>query len=168
MIRYLVADSAVGPLLIAGTERGLCWIGFDLDASALRPRFPAADIAADDGTIADWAQRALAVIAGERDDLPPLDAGGTPFQQRVWDQLRQIPRGETRSYAEIAAALGVPGAIRAVGRANGANPLAVLVPCHRVVRSDGSLGGYAGGLDIKRRLLEFEGARFAQQARLDL
>jgi AraC family transcriptional regulator of adaptative response/methylated-DNA-[protein]-cysteine methyltransferase len=88
----------------------------------------------------------------------PLDVRGTVFQERVWAELRKIPVGETRSYADIAAAVGAPGATRAVGSANGANPIAVLVPCHRVVRSDGTLGGYAGGLERKRALLAAEGA----------
>jgi AraC family transcriptional regulator of adaptative response/methylated-DNA-[protein]-cysteine methyltransferase len=86
----------------------------------------------------------------------PLDVAGTGFQQAVWRELRRIPPGETRSYAEIAAAAGKPQAVRAAGSANGANCVAVLIPCHRVIRSDGSLGGYAYGLDIKRKLLERE------------
>ena len=89
----------------------------------------------------------------------PLDVAGTAFQQAVWQELRRIPPGETRSYAQIAAAVGKPGAVRAAGSANGANHVAVLIPCHRVVRSDGSLGGYAGGLERKRRLLAAEGHR---------
>ena len=87
----------------------------------------------------------------------PIDVAGTAFQEKVWQQLRKIPLGETRSYAEIAAAIGQPGAVRAVGTANGDNPVAVLVPCHRVIRSDGSLGGYAGGLPNKTKLLAAEG-----------
>jgi AraC family transcriptional regulator of adaptative response/methylated-DNA-[protein]-cysteine methyltransferase len=88
----------------------------------------------------------------------PIDVRGTAFQEAVWKELRRIPLGETRSYADIAAAVGQPHAVRAVGTANGSNPVAVLVPCHRVIRSDGSLGGYAGGLDRKRKLLAAEGA----------
>ena len=86
----------------------------------------------------------------------------------MWRELRKIPLGETRSYADIAAAIGDPNATRAVGTANGSNPVAVLVPCHRVIRSDGSLGGYAGGLDRKRKLLAAEGASWKEQASLDL
>jgi AraC family transcriptional regulator of adaptative response/methylated-DNA-[protein]-cysteine methyltransferase len=89
----------------------------------------------------------------------PIDVRGTAFQEAVWRELRRIPAGETRSYADIAAAIGQPGAVRAVGTANGANPVAVLVPCHRVIRSDGSLGGYAGGLERKKILLEAEGVK---------
>jgi AraC family transcriptional regulator of adaptative response/methylated-DNA-[protein]-cysteine methyltransferase len=88
----------------------------------------------------------------------PIDVRGTAFQEAVWKELRKIPLGQTRSYADIAAAVGQPQAVRAVGTANGKNPVAVLVPCHRVIRSDGSLGGYAGGLDRKRKLLAAEGA----------
>jgi len=97
----------------------------------------------------------------------PIDVAGTAFQEAVWNELRKIPAGETRSYADIAAAVGQPNATRAVGTANGSNPVAVLVPCHRVIRSDGSLGGYAGGLDRKRKLLAAEGVRTEQPA-LDL
>ena len=87
----------------------------------------------------------------------PIDVAGTAFQEAVWRELRKIPAGETRSYAEIAAAIGQPKAVRAVGTANGDNHVAVLIPCHRVIRSDGSLGGYAGGLERKRKLLAAEG-----------
>ena len=99
----------------------------------------------------------------------PIDVRGTAFQERVWQELRKIPVGETRSYADIAAAIGQPGAVRAVGSANGDNPVAVLVPCHRVIRSDGSLGGYAGGLPRKSKLLAAEGVSTAErQPRLPL
>ena len=89
----------------------------------------------------------------------PIDVAGTAFQEAVWRELRKIPLGETRSYAEIAAAIGQPKAVRAVGTANGDNHVAVLIPCHRVIRSDGTLGGYAGGLDRKRHLLAAEGCQ---------
>ena len=97
-----------------------------------------------------------AVEAPEAAAAIPLDVRGTAFQEAVWQALRRIPPGETRSYAEIAAAAGHPGATRAAGSANGANPVAVLIPCHRVIRGDGTLGGYAWGLEIKRALLEGE------------
>ena len=157
-IRWVVADSALGPLLIAATEKGICRLSFGEDEGALRRRFPKADIRADDGTIAPWASAALAAIEtpGAGTDIP-IDVRGTAFQEAVWGQLRAIPAGETRSYAEIAVAVGQPGAVRAVGTANGANPVSVLVPCHRVIRSDGSLGGYGGGLANKRILLGNEG-----------
>ena len=98
----------------------------------------------------------------------PIDVAGTAFQEAVWKELRKIPAGETRSYADIAVAIGDPKATRAVGTANGSNPIAVLVPCHRVIRSDGSLGGYAGGLDRKRKLLAAEGAHWEEQGKLGI
>jgi AraC family transcriptional regulator of adaptative response/methylated-DNA-[protein]-cysteine methyltransferase len=97
-----------------------------------------------------------AVEAPGRDHSIPLDVRGTAFQEAVWSELRRIPPGETRSYAQLAAAVGKPGAVRAAGSANGANNVAVLIPCHRVIRSDGTLGGYAYGLEIKRKLLDKE------------
>jgi AraC family transcriptional regulator, regulatory protein of adaptative response / methylated-DNA-[protein]-cysteine methyltransferase len=156
-IRFVLVDSAMGPLLVAATDKGICRLTFGEDESALRRRFPHADICPDDGTIAPWVVAAVAQVDRPGGHDLPLDVVGTAFQERVWAELRRIPLGETRSYADIAAAVGAPGATRAVGTANGANPIAVLVPCHRVVRSDGSLGGYAGGLDRKRALLAAEG-----------
>jgi len=158
-IRFVIADSPLGPLLVAATSKGICRLTFDEDESALRLRFPNADIRPDDGTIAEWVEGALAAISTPATARElPIDVRGTAFQEAVWRELRRIPLGETRSYADIAMAVGQPGAVRAVGTANGSNPVAVLVPCHRVIRSDGSLGGYAGGLDRKRKLLEAEGA----------
>ena len=158
-IRYVIADSPLGPLLVAATAKGICRLTFDEDASALERRFPNARVIPDDGTITDWVEGALTAIErpAQAPQLP-LDVHGTAFQEAVWRELRKIPLGETRSYADIAAAVGQPQAVRAVGTANGSNPVAVLVPCHRVVRSDGSLGGYAGGLDRKRKLLQAEKA----------
>ena len=158
-IRFVVADSPLGPLLVAATPKGICRLTFDEDERALKRRFPNADIRPDDGTIAEWVDAALVAI--ERPAAAPelpIDVRGTAFQEAVWQELRRIPLGQTRSYADIAKAVGQPGAVRAVGTANGSNPVAVLVPCHRVIRSDGSLGGYAGGLDRKRKLLEAERA----------
>lgn len=160
-VRWTVAESDLGPLLVAVTERGICRLSFEEDEEGLRRRFPQATLVHDPE--APLIRAALAAVADPlaAHDLP-TDVSGTAFQQRVWAELRKIPPGETRSYAEIAAAVGQPGAVRAVGSANGANPVAVLVPCHRVVRSDGSLGGYAGGLDRKRRLLEAEGVKVGE------
>lgn len=156
-IRYAVVESALGPMLVAATAKGICRLSFDEDEAALRQRFPRAEIVPDDGTIRQWVQQAVRAVEqpAAAADLP-LDVAGTAFQQRVWQELRKIPPGETRSYAQIAAAVGAPGAVRAAGSANGANSVAVLIPCHRVVRSDGSLGGYAYGLDRKKKLLEAE------------
>ena len=168
-IRYVVRTSPLGPLLIAATDKGICQMNFDDDPERLRRRFPNATVMEDDGTIAAWADAALAQIETPCSHDLPIDVRGTAFQERVWQELRKIPVGETRSYADIAAAIGQPGAVRAVGSANGDNPVAVLVPCHRVIRSDGSLGGYAGGLDRKTRLLAAEGISTApRQARLPL
>lgn len=106
-------------------------------------------------------------FAGKRREFDlPLNPRGTPFQRRVWDALLRIPYGESRSYRQQTESLGNPKAIRAVGRANGANPIAVVIPCHRVIGADGSLTGYAGGLDMKARLLMLEGVSFIQQTKL--
>jgi AraC family transcriptional regulator of adaptative response/methylated-DNA-[protein]-cysteine methyltransferase len=166
-IRFVVTDSPLGPLLVAATPKGICRLTFDEDENALKRRFPNADIRPDDGSISEWVEAALTAIStpSAARDLP-IDVRGTAFQEAVWRELRRIPLGQTRSYADIARAVGQPGAVRAVGTANGSNPVAVLVPCHRVIRSDGSLGGYAGGLDRKRKLLAAEGV--AGQGGLDL
>jgi O-6-methylguanine DNA methyltransferase len=104
----------------------------------------------------------LEYFAGKRRDFDfPLAPQGSPFQRRVWYVLRSIPHGEAWSYADVARRLGMPGAARAVGHANGANPIPIVIPCHRVVASDGSIGGYSGGLEVKRRLLALEGIRLA-------
>lgn len=161
-IRYVVVDSALGHLLIAATPKGICRLTFGEDETALHKRFPNARIEADDGTIAHWVDGALKAInsPSEAPEIP-IDVRGTAFQEAVWAELRKIPLGETRSYADIAAAVGKPGAVRAVGTANGSNPVSVLVPCHRVIRSDGTLGGYGGGLPNKTRLLNAEGVNLA-------
>lgn len=156
-IRWAVSDSPLGPMLVAATAKGICRLSFDEGEEALTTRFPNATIVADDGTIADLVEGALKAVRDPR-AMPelPLDVAGTAFQQAVWQELRRIPSGETRSYAQIAAAVGKPGAVRAAGSANGANHVSVLIPCHRVVRSDGNLGGYAYGLERKRKLLDAE------------
>jgi len=157
-IRWTHFDSPIGRMLIAATSRGICRLTFDDDEASLHRRFPKATIVQDEGSLKELIAGALAAI--ERPlaahDLP-IDVAGTAFQEAVWRELRKIPAGETRSYAQIAAAIGQPGAVRAVGTANGDNHVAVLIPCHRVIRSDGTLGGYAGGLDKKRQLLAAEG-----------
>ena len=157
-IRWTVVDSALGPMLVAATDKGICRLTFDDSEESLRRLFPKAMIVRDDGAMAELVQGALKAVESPSaaPDLP-IDVAGTAFQEAVWRELRKIPPGETRSYAEIAAAIGQPKAVRAVGSANGDNHVAVLIPCHRVIRSDGSLGGYAGGLDRKRKLLEAEG-----------
>jgi AraC family transcriptional regulator of adaptative response/methylated-DNA-[protein]-cysteine methyltransferase len=158
-IRYVVTDSPLGRLLVAATSKGICRLTFDEDESALVRRFPNASVVPDDGTISAWVEGAIEAIEHPQSAPElPIDVRGTAFQEAVWRELRRIPVGQTRSYADIARAVGQPDAVRAVGTANGSNPVAVLVPCHRVIRSDGSLGGYAGGLDRKRKLLSAEGA----------
>lgn len=160
-IRATVAATSLGPLLVAATEKGLCRIAFDETETDLRTRFPRAEIMPPDDAFAALVQSVVALVddpARTAHDLP-LDARGTAFQQAVWQALRAIPPGETRTYAQIAAMVGRPQAVRATGTACGDNALAVLVPCHRVLRSDGGLGGYAYGLERKKALLEREGAR---------
>lgn len=155
VIRWARADSSFGTLLVAATQRGLCRVSFEEDEQALRRRYPRAELVEDGQDPLIMA----ALAAVERPELAaslPTDVPGTAFQQRVWAELRKIPPGETRSYLDIARALGDPKATRAVGTANGANPIAIIVPCHRVVRNDGALGGYAGGLERKRALLAAE------------
>ena len=158
-IRWTTFDSPIGPMLIAATSRGICRLTFDDSEASLRRLFPKAEIVNDDGGLRELVEGALVAI--ERPLAAPelpIDVAGTAFQEAVWRELRKIPAGETRSYAQIAAAIGHPNAVRAVGSANGDNHVAVLIPCHRVIRSDGSLGGYAGGLDRKRQLLAAEGS----------
>lgn len=156
-ICWAVVQTTLGPMLVAATDKGVCRLSFNEGRDDLAARFPKAQLLEGGEEFAALLQRvALAVERpGTGGDIP-LDVRGTAFQERVWAELRRIPAGETRSYAEIAAAAGNPGAVRAAGSANGANNVAVLIPCHRVIRSDGSLGGYAYGLDIKRELLARE------------
>ncbi|MBV9843209.1 MAG: bifunctional DNA-binding transcriptional regulator/O6-methylguanine-DNA methyltransferase Ada [Sphingomonadaceae bacterium] len=156
-IRYAVAPTRYGDMLLAATVRGICRLAFGEDGDDLRGRFPNAEILAGDGEFADLLARAVAAVeAPSRPHDLPLDMRGTAFQQAVWEQLARIPPGETLSYAALAARTGKPGAARAVGAACGANPVAVLVPCHRVTPRSGGLGGYAYGPAIKRALLERE------------
>ena len=158
-IRWTMVESEMGSLLIATTSKGICRLTFDDSVYSLRRLFPNAQLVKDDGSMAALIEGVLAAVEhpATAPELP-IDVAGTAFQEAVWRELRKIPPGETRSYAEIAAAIGQPKAVRAVGTANGDNHVAVLIPCHRVIRSDGSLGGYAGGLERKRKLLKAEGA----------
>lgn len=159
VIRWAVVDTSLGQMLVAATEKGICRLSFDEDEQALLAHFPKAEILPADATTRAIVAGAIAAVENpsRMPDLP-LDVAGTAFQEAVWQELRRIPTGETRTYAEIAAAVGKPKAVRAAGSANGANNVAVLIPCHRVVRTDGSLGGYAYGLERKAKLLEREGA----------
>ena len=166
-IRYAMLDTPLGRMLVAATSKGICRLTFDEDAASLHRRFPNANIQPADAAMASLISGVMQAIEtpSAMPDLP-IDVRGTAFQEAVWRELRKIPAGETRSYADIAAAIGEPGAVRAVGTANGSNPVAVLVPCHRVIRSDGTLGGYGGGLDNKRKLLAAEGATWQEQGNL--
>jgi AraC family transcriptional regulator, regulatory protein of adaptative response / methylated-DNA-[protein]-cysteine methyltransferase len=157
VIRFAVVHTSLGQMLVAATDKGICRLSFDEDEAALKQRFPAATIERGGAAMDDLVKGAVAAVErpSAMPDLP-LDVAGTEFQQAVWAELRRIPPGETRSYADIAAAIGKPKAVRAAGSANGANNVAVLIPCHRVIRSDGALGGYAYGLAIKRELLRRE------------
>ncbi|TKD51169.1 bifunctional DNA-binding transcriptional regulator/O6-methylguanine-DNA methyltransferase Ada [Sphingomonas baiyangensis] len=157
-IGWTIAETSLGPLLIAATERGLCRVAFGEDAAALAVRFPHAEIRPGDEALAALAARVVAEVeAPGRDRDLPLDVQGTAFQEAIWQALRAIPPGSSISYAELAARVGKPGAVRAASSACGANHVAVAIPCHRVARSDGSLGGYAYGLDIKAELRRREG-----------
>lgn len=172
-IRYGTATTRLGVLLVARTSRGVCAIEFGDDAAAVRTRladrFSRAGIIEDQRT-ADAALQIVARYIDEANDvrLPrlPLDIVGTAFQRRVWEALMKIPVGETSTYAELATKIGHPRAVRAVAAACAANPVAVAVPCHRAVRSDGALGGYRWGLARKRDLLERETA-LARRGRED-
>jgi AraC family transcriptional regulator of adaptative response/methylated-DNA-[protein]-cysteine methyltransferase len=165
-----VRSCALGQLLVAVTARGVCALTLGDDADALREdlrvRFPLAEIveaSGDEDGREDLEPLAAAAVrmieSPELADALPLDLVGTAFQQRVWRALREVPAGETVTYAELARRIGAPAAIRAVGSACARNPVAVAVPCHRVLRSNGDLGGYRWGLSRKRALLEREKRR---------
>ncbi len=156
-IRWAVVQSSLGEMLVAASDKGVCRLSFGEGAQELERRFPHATLVQGGTEFAALLHDVIAQIERPGDSAHiPLDVRGTAFQEAVWQQLRRIPPGETRSYAQIAAAIGKPGAVRAAGSANGANNVAVLIPCHRVIRSDGSLGGYAYGLAIKQELLDRE------------
>lgn len=156
-IHWATATTDLGTMLVAATGKGICRLSFDEDEAALRRRFPKAAIAHGGAEMADLVRRAVAAVnAPEKPHDLPLDVRGTAFQEAVWRELQKIPAGETRTYAQIAAAVGRPAAVRAAGAANGDNNVAVLIPCHRVIRTDGTLGGYAYGLERKAKLLARE------------
>jgi AraC family transcriptional regulator of adaptative response/methylated-DNA-[protein]-cysteine methyltransferase len=156
-IRWTIADTSLGKMLVAATDKGLCRVSFDEDETALLLRFPKAEIVAGGAALADLAARVVASVESpDRDQNLPVDVQGTAFQEAIWQALRNIPPGETRSYAELAAAIGKPNAVRAAGTACGANHVPIVIPCHRVLRVDGSPGGYAYGTDRKAALLRRE------------
>ena len=167
-IRFVTVETSLGWALVAATGRGICMTALADDRekleASLRQRFPAATVIADDAGLKDWADRIVGFITDPDRNLDlPLDIQGTAFQARVWRALQKIPLGKTASYSEIAATLGQPNAVRAVAQACAANKLALLVPCHRVIRSDGELGGYHWGLERKRALLTRERAALAPE-----
>jgi AraC family transcriptional regulator of adaptative response/methylated-DNA-[protein]-cysteine methyltransferase len=163
-IRFATARCSLGAILVAATEKGVCsiLIGDDRDALVddLKRRFASAQLDGADPDFGALVARAIAVVEGTQPAASlPLDIRGTAFQQRVWAQLAAIPSGTTRSYQEVANAIGEPAAVRAVARACAANSLAVAIPCHRVVRADGALSGYRWGVERKKKLLAREGRR---------
>ena len=165
-IRWAVLATSLGDMLVAATDKGVCRLSFGEGREALEERFPHAELIEGGAEFAVLLSEVVTAVEqpGALNSIP-LDVRGTAFQEAVWQELRRIPPGETRTYAEIAAAVGKPKAVRAAGSANGANNVAVLIPCHRVVRTDGGLGGYAYGLEIKQALLEREGLSPGGKAR---
>jgi AraC family transcriptional regulator of adaptative response/methylated-DNA-[protein]-cysteine methyltransferase len=160
-IRFTTAACPLGQVLLAATPKGVCFLSLGDAAAALeaslRAEFPKADVTRNDDELKPWLDELQRHLAGEQPHIGlPLDVRGTAFQRRVWDALVAIPYGETRTYKQVAEAIGAPTAFRAVARACATNPVAVVVPCHRVVGSDGTLTGYAGGLHRKRALLDAE------------
>ena len=165
-IRFTTGQSPLGSVLVAASDKGICAVSLresDERASELvRTRFPKAEIQRDDAGLKPALDVVLARIAGRQlDDALPLDLQGTDFQREVWNQLLAIPAGDTRTYLDVAQAINRPKATRAVAQACGANPVAVVVPCHRVVMSDGSIGGYSGLPGVKQVLLSAEGVELA-------
>ena len=163
-ITYAITRCSLGTLLVAATPRGVCTIELGDSPEALRrrlaQRFAKAAVVQDDRAVKHCVEAITRYLDAPAQNIDlPLDIRGTVFQRRVWDALRRIPRGETRTYSDIAREIGAPDAVRAVGSACGANPVALVVPCHRAVRTDGGLGGYAWGLPVKERLLEVEKRR---------
>jgi AraC family transcriptional regulator of adaptative response/methylated-DNA-[protein]-cysteine methyltransferase len=162
-IQFSIVDSPLGRLLVAYTEHGVCAVAIGDDDRALergfRADFPEAEIHPAGATIHEWISAIVTSLDGGADrsnGTIPLDAQGTAFQWRVWNALQQIPRGTTLSYSQVAKRIGQPTAVRAVARACATNPVALVVPCHRVIREDGDLGGYRWGLERKKQLLEQE------------
>jgi AraC family transcriptional regulator of adaptative response/methylated-DNA-[protein]-cysteine methyltransferase len=160
-IRYTCADSPLGRMLIAATERGICAIQFARSdgelIEGLKREFPFATRKSDQAGLQSWVDSLLKHIRGKAlDSSLPLDIRATAFQRRVWTYLQSIPFGATRSYSQVAQAIGQPSACRAVARSCATNPVAVAIPCHRVVREDGSMGGYRWGIERKKALLEME------------
>ncbi len=168
VIDFAIRECSLGRVLIAASERGICHVRFgdceDALEAQLRSELPFATLARAEVRLKQWGDVLIASIEGGGDELQraavelPLDVSASRFQRRVWQALQQISRGQTRSYSDVAASLGLPRGARAVARACSANPVAVLIPCHRVVAKNGELGGYRWGVERKRALLAGEGA----------
>lgn len=160
LIHYTIARTPIGQMLLAATERGVCSIRFNGSAAhlerELHGEYPKAEITRSDRKLAGQVKALRQIIQGEASAPLPLDIQATAFQRRVWEELKAIPRGATKSYSKIAADIGHPKAARAVARACATNPVAVAIPCHRVVREDGAMGGYRWGVDRKKKLLALE------------
>lgn len=159
LLRVGCVPSHFGPISLGASERGLAMLHFGADVpSSVRRHFR--EVAEDAAAVQPFAEALERYFAtGDIPDVP-FDLRGTEFQVRCWRYLCEIPKGETRTYLQLARAVATEKAVRAVGQANGANPVAIFVPCHRVVASDGTLGGYGGGLPMKAALLDLEGARY--------
>ena len=166
-ISYTIVDSPFGRMLVAVTVHGICALSVhqsdQWQESELRRDFREAKISHDDGAARPAAEAVLRYLRGDTARCEtPLDISGTPFQLSVWRELMAIPEGSTRSYGEIAARIGRPSAARAVGHANGSNPVSILIPCHRAIGANGKLTGYRWGLEIKKKLLAFEQAHMSR------
>jgi AraC family transcriptional regulator of adaptative response/methylated-DNA-[protein]-cysteine methyltransferase len=160
-IRYTIADTYLGRMLVAATAQGICAVSLGDDEAKLQEflysEYPAAEVQRDDNALGRWVNALVAHLDGQLPNLAlPLDLQATVFRQRVWQELRNIPYGETRSYTDIARAIGQPRAVRAVANACASNPAILVNPCHRVIHKDGSLGGWRWGVERKQRLLERE------------
>jgi AraC family transcriptional regulator of adaptative response/methylated-DNA-[protein]-cysteine methyltransferase len=170
-IHYTIGDSPLGRMLVAATPRGVCAVSLGSDDSGLetnlRAEYPGAQIEPDAQGLRREVECLLEYLNGVQPRLDlPLDVQATAFQLRVWEELRRIPYGETRTYTQVAEAIGRPKAVRAVANACASNPAALITPCHRVIRGDGSLGGYRWGLERKKTLLSEERARKALNERV--
>jgi AraC family transcriptional regulator of adaptative response/methylated-DNA-[protein]-cysteine methyltransferase len=167
-INYTIVSSPLGRLLVGATQRGISALYLGKDDAALqttlRKEYPRAEISRDRNGLQGWVGKILEHLRGREPNLDlPTDVQATAFQRRVWEELRKIPYGTTRTYSQVARAIGKPKAIRAVARACARNPVSVVVPCHRVVREDGKLAGYRWGVERKQTLLEHESAQRAAE-----
>lgn len=160
-VHFGIFATVLGPMLVAGTLHGVCRVAFGDDEALLeqelRQGLSRVTLRRDDSSVASWARSISAQLEGQARAINiPLDVSGTPFQQRVWTELRRIPFGELRSYQELAVIIGQPTAARAVAGACASNRVAVVIPCHRVIRGTGELGGYRWGVERKQKLLDLE------------